>query len=158
MTEGYLQVLIESLEKKDDLLDKILELDQKQFKLLTESPTNMEAIDESMDVKGKYIEELEKLDDGFATTFEIIRDEVKSNPSAYSEYIKRLQELIRSTVDKSVSVNVLEKRNKSAVDMVFQRKRTEIRQVKKSSAVASRYYKEMSRIDNINPQLMDRKK
>ena len=85
MTEGYLQVLIESLEKKDDLLDKILELDQKQFKLLTESPANMEAIDESMDVKGKYIEELEKLDDGFATTFEIIRDEVKNNPSSYSE-------------------------------------------------------------------------
>ena len=138
MTEGYLQVLIESLEKKDDLLDKILELDQKQFKLLTESPTNMEAIDESMDVKGKYIEELEKLDDGFATTFEIIRDEVKNNPSSYSEYVKRLQELMRSTVDKSVSVNVLEKRNKSAVDMVFQRKRTEIREITKVNSTGNK--------------------
>ena len=35
MTEGYLQILIESLEKKIIILDQIIELDKKQAEIST---------------------------------------------------------------------------------------------------------------------------
>lgn len=158
MTEGYLQVMIECLQKKNDILDQVLELDRKQAALSIDPSMNMEEYDETMDQKGKLIEQLEKLDDGFVTTYELVKDEVISNKEQYKGQIQQLQELIRSATDKGVAVEAQEKRNKAALDVVFRTKRQQLKQVKVSNSAALKYYKAMSRINNVDPQLMDRKK
>ena len=38
MTEDYLQIMIESLEKKIDVLDQVLELDKRQIAIAWENP------------------------------------------------------------------------------------------------------------------------
>ena len=146
MTEGYLQILIESLEKKIIVLDQIIELDKKQAEISAHQP------------KDKLVDEINKLDDGFSSTYELIGDEVKNHPQQYREQVQKLQELIRAAVDKGVTIEAQEKRNKAALDTVFRMKRQEIRQMKVSTSAASKYYKNMSRINNIDPQLMDKKK
>ena len=51
-----------------------------------------------------------------------------------------------------------EKRNRAALENVFRMKRQEIKQLKVSTSAAAKYYKSMSRINEVDPQLMDRKK
>lgn len=158
MTEDYLQIMIESLEKKNNILDKVIELDKRQLDVSLKRPFDMEAYDATMDEKGVLIDELGKLDDGFTNTFELVKDQVQSHAEEYKEQIKRLQELIRITVDKSVMVQAQEERNKQAMQNAVRGKRQEIRRMKISTAAASKYYKAMSRINDVDPQLMDRKK
>lgn len=158
MTEKYLQIMIESLEKKIKVLDQVMELNEKQSELASHQPMDMKAFDETMEEKGKLIDEINKLNDGFSATYELVKDDVQGNTEKYRDKVSVMQELIRTAVDKSVAVEVQEKRNKSALETVFRMKRTELKQMKKSTAAALRYYKNMSRINEVDPQLMDRKK
>ena len=158
MTEGYLQILIESLEKKIEVLDQVIALDEEQAKISAHQPMDMEAYDQTMEQKGELIDEINKLDDGFTTTYALIAEEVKQNPQPYREQIDNLQNLIRNAVDKGVQVEAQEKRNKAALENVFRMKRQEIKQLKVSTSAAAKYYKAMSRINEVDPQLMDRKK
>lgn len=157
MTEAYLQIMIESLEKKIKALDDIISIDNRQMTLASAKEIDMKAIDEAMDEKGACIDELNKLDDGFVSTFELVKEDLLSEKHKYAEQIRTMQALINEAVEKSVSVNVLEKRLKNAIDMVFARQRKEIKQIRVTNAAASSYYKAMSRINNVDPQLMDKK-
>lgn len=158
MTEGYLQILIESLEKKIAVLDKVIELDRQQAEISAHQPMDMEAYDKTVDEKGELIDEINRLDEGFSSTFELIGDEVKNNPDKYKEKVQILQNLVREAVDKGVTIEVQEKRNRAALENVFRMRRNEIKQMKRSSVAATKYYKAMSRINDVDPQLMDRKK
>lgn len=158
MTQDYLQIMIESLEKKNEVLDKVMELDKEQLTLALKRPVDISAYDELMDRKGLLIDELEKLDAGFTSTYERVKDEVLANPEKYKEQVIIMQDLIRSAVSKGVSVEAQEQRNKQAMQTMLQTKRQEIKQLKVSTSAASKYYKAMSRINDVDPQLMDRKK
>lgn len=158
MTEGYLQILIESLEKKNEVLDKISVLNKEQAEISAHQPMDMEAYDKTMDEKGELIDEINRLDDGFTLTYERIKDEVQKQPDKYRSQVLVLQELIRTAVEKGVAIEAQEKRNRAALETVFRMKRQEIRQMKVSSSAAATYYKSMSRINTVDPQLMDRKK
>ena len=158
MTEDYLQIMIESLEKKIDVLDRVLELDKRQIAIALEQPFDIEKYDKSMDEKGVLIDELNKLDDGFTSTYERVRDAVQADPKAYADKVQRMQDLIRMAIDKGVAVETQEERGKQAMKSAITSKRKEIRSIKVSNEAATKYYKSMSRINDVDPQLMDRKK
>lgn len=158
MTEGYLQILIESLEKKIIVLDQIIDMDKRQAEISAHQPMDMEAYDEVVEEKDKLVDEINRLDDGFSSTYELIGDEVKNHSQQYREQVLKLQELIRAAVDRGVTIEAQEKRNRAALENVFRMKRQEIKKLKTSASAATRYYKSMSRINDIDPQLMDKKK
>ena len=158
MTENYLQILTESLEKKLDVLDRISEVNKRQFEVSTKRPFDMEAYDAVMDEKAALIEELNHLDVGFTSTYELVREEVQKEPEKYRQKVLRMQELVREAVDKGVSVEAQEKRNKASMDAALNTKRKEIRERKVSASAATKYYSAVSRLNNVDPQLMDRKK
>lgn len=158
MTEGYMQILAESLEKKIDVLERIEKLNEKQLEISSHQPMDMVAYDVTMEEKGELIEEINRLDDGFTSTYERIKDEVQKHPEQYREQVLQLQELIRVAVEKGVAVEAQEKRNRSSVEMALRMKRNEIKQMKKSTSAAMKYYKSMSKINDVDPQLMDKKK
>lgn len=158
MTEQYLQIMIESLEKKLQVMDKVMELDKRQFDLSVLQPVDMEAYDATMDEKGLLIDELNKLDDGFTSTYNLVKEEVQANPQKYKDKVLVMQELIRQAVEKSVTIQAQEQRNKQAIQSVFAKKRQEIHRKRISSSAATKYYKAMSRINDVDPQLMDKKK
>ncbi len=80
MTENYLQIMTESLEKKLEVLDKVYEINKRQLAASTKRPFDAEAYDVIMDEKGELIDELNRLDDGFTSTYELVREEVQGNP------------------------------------------------------------------------------
>ena len=83
---------------------------------------------------------------------------MQADPKAYADKVKRMQDLIRMAVDKSVAVEAQEQRGKQAMQSAVNAKRKEIRTIKVSNAAATQYYKAMSRINDVDPQLMDKKK
>jgi hypothetical protein len=150
--------MIESLEKKLDVLDSISKIDKRQYECSVAKPFDMEGYNKIMDEKGVLIDELNRLDEGFTSTYEIVRKEVQDNPERYRERILKMQELVQQAVDKGVSLEALEKRNKSAMEAALSMKHKELKQRKVSKDVAMKYYKAVSKINNIDPQLLDKRK
>jgi hypothetical protein len=158
MTDNYLQVMIESLEKKLDVLDSITDINKRQFECSTASPFDMVEYNKIVDEKGGLIDELNRLDEGFTSTYELVKDEVKEHPEMYRNKVLRLQELVKEIVDKGVSVEAQEKRNKSSMENAVAMKRHDIKQRRLSVKAAMKYYNVASKINNIDPQLLDKKK
>ena len=158
MTENYLQIMTESLEKKLEVLDKIYEINKRQLAASTKRPFDAEAYDAIMDEKGGLIDELNRLDDGFTSTYELVREEVQGNPDKYREKVHRMQDLVREAVDKGVSIEAQEQRNKASMEAALTAKRQEIKERRVTANAASKYYSAVSKLNTVDPQLMDSKK
>ena len=158
MTEDYIQIMIESLEKKLAVLDRVAELNTRQIEASSAQPFDTEKYDEIMEEKGRLIDEINTLDEGFTSTYDLVKDEVNANPAPYRDMVLKLQELVRKAVDKGVEVEVQEKRNKNSLEASIAMSRKALRQKRVSQNVALQYYKSSQKINNVDPQLMDKKK
>lgn len=158
MTNQYLTILIESLQKKLKVLDEIQGYNEKQYQMFKDNQVSLDDFDRYVDEKGKLIEALSKLDDGFEMVYDKIAEEVVGNKENYATQIKVLQQMIREVTDKSVSIQAQEARNKDAVEQYFRREKQEVGQKKRSSVAAMNYYKNMSNTNVVPPQFMDKKK
>lgn len=158
MIENYLQVLEESLYKKINVLCRIEDLNQTQEKLLKEDDISAEEFDKTIDSKGELIDELNKLDEGFDKLYGNISEQLMSGKEKYKVQIAKLQTLISEVMDKSVSIQAQEARNKKLADNFFANSRKELKQGKRSSKVAMDYYRNMNQAQVSSPQFMDQKK
>ena len=159
MTDNYLQMMIESLVMKRDILQEISELNISQAQMAS---TDGAAFDEqafysSIERKGELIDKLIELDDGFDALFQRVKDSIGNNKQLYSEQIKQMQQLIKAVTDLSVKVQAQEARNKVTVGRKFARMKADVQTAKRSTKMANAYYKVQSNID-YTPQFMDKKK
>lgn len=158
MTENYLQILIESLEKKQEVLEQIGELDARQAQLLLEEEVDKEEFDRSMNEKQVLIDKLNSLDEGFEKTYELVKDEVQKNKEPYIALLKRLQEQVNLVVEQGVSIQAQEERLKQKLNTMFRREYSGLHQRRMSAKASEGYYQSMQMINTVDPQLMDRRK
>ena len=109
-TGQYIEILLESLQKKKTLLEAIQEENQKQ-EAAVKADGGLEAFDKTVKKKGRLIRELNGLDDGFETVYARIKEELVQNPTAYRNEIAQMQRLIAEITELSVSVQASEQRN-----------------------------------------------
>jgi DNA repair exonuclease SbcCD ATPase subunit len=159
MTDSYLQMMIESLVMKRDILQQISELNisQANMAMMDNSSFNDSEFYSNIEQKGELIDKLLELDKGFEALFERVKASIGDNKQAYSEQIKQLQGLIKEITALSVKVQAQESRNKVIVGRKFNRMKADIQNAKKSTKTASAYYKVQRNIDYA-PQFMDKKK
>ena len=159
MTDSYLQMMIESLLMKRDILQQISELNisQANMAMMDNSSFNDSEFYSNIEQKGELIDKLLELDKGFEALFERVKASIGDNKQAYSEQIKQLQGLIKEITALSVKVQAQESRNKVIVGRKFNRMKADIQNAKKSTKTASAYYKVQRNIDYA-PQFMDKKK
>lgn len=158
MISASLDMLEESLVKKLEIMDRIREENTRQKNILTDSDTvNLEAFDNTLDVKGELIDKLNSLDDGFQALFDRVKEDVGNNKDKYAEQIKRIQNLIHDITDASASIEAEEHRNKALAEKYFSVERDRMSTGKKSAAVAFNYYQTMSKSKEIPPQFLDKK-
>ena len=100
----YIPIMIQSLKKKNQILDVIIGLNQQQRDELEDPGLDPDDFDLTVEKKAKQIEELEALDVGFQELFERVREELTGNREAYREEIAQMQELIRSLTEKSADI------------------------------------------------------
>ncbi|MEG0962916.1 MAG: flagellar protein FliT [Lachnospiraceae bacterium] len=154
----YIAILSQSLEKKVELLDLIMEKNKEQRILFTDETTLPEDLEENMQEKSKLVEQLEQLDDGFEQTYDRVREVLSVNKSQYKEEITEMQNSIRAITEKMANIRTQEIRNRDLAAQRFSSVKKQIRQVRTSNKVASQYYKNMEKINVVDSQFVDHKK
>ena len=154
----YLNMMIESLEKKLAVLEEIQEANVQQSALLKAEPFDQEAFDRTMDVKGEQIEKLDSLDVGFDNLYQQVRELLPAHKEEFHDEIAGMQDLIRKISEKSVSIQVGEQRNKAALESVIKRENGKLRAMQNKRRVMQSYASNMSQLNFVDPQFMDRKK
>ena len=158
MQETYIQIMLQSLEKKSRVLDQIIQLNEQQKTVLESADSPVEDFDETVEKKSALIEQLEQLDSGFEKLYDRVREELRTNKDTYKDQIRKMQDYIRAVTDKSVQIQTQEARNKELMTSKFARVKKQARQVRTNFKATSSYYQSMSRTSVIDPQFMDDKK
>ena len=159
MTKTYSGLLIESLQKKKTLLEKLEGLTNSQSRLLALQDFDEEAFDEIITEKEQMILELQEIDEAFERIYQRVAEDYRKDKYSYEMQIKQMQELISSCMETGSRIQVSEQQNKDA----FQRKRVkqteQVRNFKQNSRVAANYYQHMANQHQTgNSYFMDKKK
>lgn len=158
METSYINIMIESLEKKRGILDQIIELNRQQ-KLLLQDPNLLpEDFEKNMDNKSGFVEQLNLLDEGFEELFAHVRDNLSENRERYTDEIKKMQGLIKDITEKTNTIQTQEARNKEEADRKFADVREQVKGVRNSQKVVHQYYQNMMRQKNFSAQVIDNKK
>lgn len=156
--QEYLNILMTSLRKKVSILRDLLEKTESQKALLTEKNFSEEEFMNLMEEKTILLDNLAEQDEGFEQLYERVRPALQERKEQYGTEIKEMQQQIREITDLSVAIQSLETRNRAGLEFFLQNKRTEIQHAKRSRNVAAQYYNNMSKLNLVDPQFMDKKK
>ena len=148
-------LMCESLEKKIVVLNQIREMNGKQKEILKNPRSSPDELEENLSRKGGLIVELERLDSGFSTLYEKVREELRINKDKYADEIAEMKELIRKITALSAAVEREEKENKELAAERFSDVRKMARRIRKNEKAVSSYYKTMSQ--STDPGFMDQK-
>lgn len=158
MISSSLDMLEESLVKKIEVMNRIEQENEKQRDLLKDpEKVDEAAFDEILDSKGELIDELLRLDDGFQTLFDKVKEEIGQNKETYRVQIKRMQQYIQEITAKSASIEAAEHRNKKMAEVYFDTARQKMNYSRQTSAAAFNYYRTMNNFKDIPPQFFDNK-
>ncbi len=157
MEKQYIDMMLESLQKKESVLIALLGKSEEQKEVLSAEEVDWDVFDQLTTDKGELIDELLKLDEGFETLFERIKEPLTQKKEVYKTEIGFMQATIRSLTDNSAKLEALEQRNKKLVETRMAESRQSIKQSKLGSQAAMQYYQRMNRINTLDPQLMDKK-
>lgn len=158
MEQNCAQILIQSLEKKQQVLDRIIEQNEKQERILKQEAFDMDALGAAIDEQNDLIEELNKLDSGFESFYERVREDITAHKDIYRNEIAYMKELIQKITDKVVAINAGSARNKAYAENQFQNEKKKIRQSVSKTKAARNYYNSMNKLNQVAPQFYDSKK
>ena len=158
MQETYIEIMIQSLNKKLQVLDAIIEQNIKQKDILENPKAEIEEFDATVDTKTALIEQMQQLDSGFEKLFERVQEELAGHKEDYAEAIRTMQSCIRRITDKSMEIQAQEARNKELMIRKFAYVKETAKSVRTNSKIANQYYKNMMKLNYVTPQFMDNKK
>ncbi|MCR4706105.1 MAG: hypothetical protein K5641_08590 [Lachnospiraceae bacterium] len=141
--KGYLDILIDSLERKKEILELIRAENEKQAATLKKEE-GLAIFDACVKEKEKLLEKLEKLDSGFDTVYARIHDRLLETKEEFPVEIRELQRLITEVTEIGVSITASEQRNKVLVENYFSYLKQQNTAAKRSVQVATQYYRSMS--------------
>lgn len=154
----YLNILSQTLQKKNSILDKLLLLDKNQEMLAKSDTSTVEEFEEIMNQKASYLEELAQLDNGFELSYNRVKDDFGVYKDKYQKVIVTMQENIVSISKKVLELQRLEMQNRDSMQLKFSGMRKKIKDFNVSNKSVSNYYKNMSNAYNGEAQFMDKKK
>ena len=156
--ENYVAIMIQSLEKKSRLLDRISEKNEEQGRLFGRQKRQDEELEASILAKGKLIDEIETLDNGFEKLYNRVKEEFERDKERYSGDIVRMQSLIKEITKKGARIESQEKRNHTLATNYFAGTQEKIGQVRNTSRVANLYKQNMRGTAYVESQFWDKKK
>jgi len=158
MEQTYVDIMIQSLEKKVKVLEEIKKQNHLQKELLEDDNGEADAFDATVEKKAALIEQMMQLDSGFDKLFDRVKEALDSDRDSYADKIKSMQSLIRKITDLSMEIQAQEARNKDLMTRKFVNIRERAKAVRTNTKAASQYYQNMMQLNVIDPQFMDNKK
>ena len=89
-TQNYVDIMIDSLVKKEELLKQIVDYNEAQQTIVTAPEFKEEAFEKNVADKGEVVEKILQLDEGFNSVFNRIKEELQNNKKKYAKDIERL--------------------------------------------------------------------
>lgn len=126
--DTYVDVLLTSLKKKAQVLEKLDRVVAKQEKALKNSKPDIDELDELQQQEGDLIAEMEQLEEGFEKVYQRAGEELSKERQKYRSQIEQMQCYIKSITDLTVKIKAQEERNRQYMEMFFKNKKREIRQ------------------------------
>ena len=158
-SKEYVKMLSDSLDKKVELLRQLQGLNQEQKNILEDSESTPDMLDDNIEKKSDIIERLDKMDDGFQSLYDKVKDDLSSKREEYASEIKHMQEQIALVTDLSTDVQAKEMQNRELARAKFSHIRSQIRETKHGQkAVASYYASMMNNTGYEDSQFWDQKK
>jgi flagellar biosynthesis/type III secretory pathway chaperone len=154
---AYIQLLVDTLKKKSEVLNQLMELTLRQESLITSDELKEEEFSVIISSKEEQINMLSKLDEGFEKLYESVQEELLTGREKYRTEITTLQELIITITDTSVKLQALEKRNKLKMEAYFSNQRKKIRNSRLNNKTVTNYYKTMTKQNEIPSFFYDKK-
>lgn len=155
---SYLKVLSDTLEQKQQVLRQVLEITKQQERLIHSDNFEETEFGELLNQKEPLIARINQLDDGFASVYERIRQDVIDQGGIYDAEVIKLQGQIKSCVEIGNDIQVLEERNRDALARKMSSKKQEYKTKAASSTAAKSYYQTMSNTKYMDSFFMDQKK
>ena len=156
--QNYLQLLIQSLEKKITVLDHIVQLNDQQKNLLLQEEVDLDEWNGIIEEKAKSIDQIYFLDEGFEEVYNRVKDMLISRREEFQSEIRTLQGLIGKITDRSVQVQTGEQQNKELAQLQFGRIKKKMRTVRQTSQAVQSYSNSMKKLNFVDAQFLDKKK
>jgi len=144
--DDYVQILRESLIKKSELLDTLIRKNKSQTECIEGKAfedIDWDAFNLLMTEKEFAIDRINKMDEGFQSLFDRIKDQLEPNKSKYANEIKEIQALITKITDQGVEIRTGEERNRQLIDKIMMDRKSTIRKSRNSLKVAQSYMNTM---------------
>ena len=154
---NYLMIMVESLSKKINILEKLLEYTKEQELLLAVDEFSMEEFSGLLDKKGELIDVLNTMDQGFEQVYERMEEEIKGKKEEHAHEILLMQQRIKNITDLSIKLQELEYKNKEKIEVQFSKKRNEIKTFRQSKDNVNKYYRVMSKTQVVDSAFLDKK-
>lgn len=158
MESAYVDIMIQSLGKKIQVLEQIRILNSRQKELLEDDKADADEFDKTVEEKAALIEQMTQLDSGFDKLFERVKVQLDTNRSKHAKDIRIMQEKIQRITELSVELQAQESRNKDLMTQKFVSVRERAKVVRTSKKAVNQYYQNMMQLNVIEPQFMDNKK
>lgn len=158
MDENYVQILIDTISKKEETLQKILEITKEQEQLSKAEVYDSERMEKTLNDKEIQISRLNYLDDGFQSVYDRVSSEIRKNVELYKKDIAILQDKIRICTELGNAIQVLEDRNRNRFAQLFSKTKKEYSVSKNKANVAQNYFKTMNNSKIMDAYFVDKKK
>lgn len=156
--QTYIQLLIDSLGKKHEVLNELMQLTTRQQSMIGSEGFDEDEFLATISLKEEALKSLSELDRGFELIYDRIREELKNNSKEYTVQIASLKDLVTEVTDLSVKLQALEKRNRSKLEGQLANKRKAIKNARLSNETVTNYYKTVSGNQSNQAHFYDKKK
>ena len=109
-TGTYVNIMRESLERKQRYLTEIWKLTNEQSVIATAEKFDEEQFSELVEKKDVLIDNLNEIDKGFSSVYDRVRIEIQRDPVVYRDELLAIQNLIRTCVDLGMQIEAVEER------------------------------------------------
>lgn len=139
--------MIESLKKKSELLADLIEYNEKQHDTVSGKEfddVDWDAFNLLIAQKDAAIERIIKMDEGFQSLYDRVKEQLNEDRSKYAGQIKEIQKLIEKVTGQGVKITTGEERNRKIIEKLFSGRKKEIKRTRNSLKVANSYAQTMS--------------
>ncbi|MCI8507057.1 MAG: hypothetical protein HFJ06_00635 [Lachnospiraceae bacterium] len=157
MDQNYVQVLIDTITKKEETLRKILEITKQQEVISKQDNYASEDMEKTLNEKEIQISRLNYLDEGFQSVYDRVSSEIRNHIDVYKQDVLVLQDKIRICTEIGNEIMVLEERNRNRFNTLFSKAHTDYSTVKSKASVAQNYFKTMNNSKVMDAYFVDKK-
>lgn len=142
--EVYVNMMVDTLERKKNILETILHQTREQETLLKDEEMDIDIFQQIIDDKGKEIEELNQMDEGFDALFRHVEKEINENRENYGSQIQKMQHLIREVSELGIQIQALEHQNSGHFKIYLANQKKTVRNFYTNNRTAANYYQNMA--------------